>query len=823
MKSTMFGLLIGTLLAMGAAGCGDADGNLAEHLAAAEELMDIGDFKEASIELRNALKLDPQNAETNFKIAELMERQNQLEDAIFFFGETHRLDPTRTDAAVREASLLVFDDPVRVQELLDDVLERDPANASAYIVKSRRAVVESQIDEALGFALTAIELEPESQPAYLQLGKIHQARIRQAKLDRTEPDPAIYHEATAAFGKAIEINTHPLLTFQAHIERGKVLGNLETGTEEAAAAYRSAVEIGVASGLPSMAQQGFSAAQTYALRSKNRELTVWILEQQIAFDPRDLPAWTNLAMIRESEGEDITQMANDLLAALPDEPAAHGWYAQHLAADGKLDEGLAHLQKKIEEGVDPPALLGMLAALLSENGRRDEAMVYVDRMQKEYPNHPRSVIVSARQAIGDNRMEDAAASLRKLVESYDRPEAYRLLATAERELGDKAAALTAIERFVDLSPPGQANVAGIRIRSQLQAETGACDAALRGYTTAVRFGATLQPVDHFLQARCLYQIGRAGLGKMALERLFKDGRRPPYAVVEWIDREGDKDPEKAQLLGNEALERQPDHPALLARMAHFDVLAGRREQAIMRFNKAIETGNVAPLVVLDRARTHFILGNIEQAERDALAAFEADPGLEGAGALLLTIYARQGRTEEAIRSFEEAHAVGALRPPARALLAKLHLQSGNDARALEVLDELISDPSVDLPGAKNDLAYLLASQSKDLDRAMELAQQAQRSMPKRPGVADTLGFVYLQRSLYDPALQQFRYAISLMPEGESAAVFHYHEGLALQGLGRTDEAIAAFEKTLEVDENFEDAAEALRAAKSDGAGAGGTS
>ena len=57
--------------------------------------------------------------------------------------------------------------------------------------------------------------------------------------------------------------------------------------------------------------------------------------------------------------------------------------------------------------------------------------------------------------------------------------------------------------------------------------------------------------------------------------------------------------------------------------------------------------------------THYLLGNLEEAERDALRAFELDPGLEGAGALLLTIFAQQGRTEEAVRSFEEAHAVGA--------------------------------------------------------------------------------------------------------------------------------------------------------------------
>ena len=79
----------------------------------AEQHLAEGRLREALLELRSALKLEPNDAETNFRIAEIAEDLGNLEDAAFFYGETLRIDPDHTDAALAEARLIAWDDPDR--------------------------------------------------------------------------------------------------------------------------------------------------------------------------------------------------------------------------------------------------------------------------------------------------------------------------------------------------------------------------------------------------------------------------------------------------------------------------------------------------------------------------------------------------------------------------------------------------------------------------------------------------------------------------------------------------------------------------------------
>ena len=127
----------------------------------------------------------------------------------------------------------------------------------------------------------------------------------------------------------------------------------------------------------------------------------------------------------------------------------------------------------------------------------------------------------------------------------------------------------------------------------------------------------------------------------------------------------------------------------------------------------------------------------------------------------------------------------------------------------------------DLPGAKNDLAYLLADQGQELDRALALAQDAQRAEPENPQMVDTLGYVYYKKGLGQPAIDQFSYAIELSEKAHAPqAAFHYHLGLALRAVGKQADAAAAFEKALALDASFPQAEQArheLEAAKASAA------
>ena len=789
--------------------CKSPEERRAQALAEAEERFAAGKPREALILLRKALQANPQDAEINFRIAELLESEDHLPDAAFFYGETWRLDPSRTEAAVREARLLIFDEPARVAEILAEVLERDPANSEAHIVLSRRSIIDRDLDTALRHALTATELEPGNAAAHLQLAKVRQAKIREAQFSEEETEEELFRSALASLDRAVALEDEQV-TWRAHGERAKVLAAWPGHQQEAPQAHRDAVSAALELGRTADIAEALQAAQKGAVSLGDTELLAWALEKRVELDPTDVSGWMGLASITQSEGGDGSAVLQRMLEALPDDPVANYQYARFLATAGRVDDAVAHLEGAIARGVDPPQLLASLDRLLREHQRPEQAAAVYDRMVSEYPGHPDVVVAQAQQAMLAGRLEEAEVALRELAGREERQDALLMLAQIQHRLGKRGEALDAADRAFQLNKRGQLAGPALRLRSQLHAELGNCREALGGFTGLARRDIPLLLPERIMQANCLYRSGRPDLGRKVYENLLKE-RPLAFVVVEYAQREAARDPERIRTLLEETLERNPGEPRVLTALGRMDFAEGQPRLALDRLNGAIETGKAGPAVRLERARVLLAFGEYEAAQRDALLAFESQPDLPGASALLVRIYSSQGRIDEAISSFEEAYAVGALRPPARILLGRLHMVNGNEARAREILEEVLAEND-ELPAVKNDLAYLLAKQSTDLDRALQLAQEAQQSLGREPQVAHTVGFVYLQRGLSEPALEQFRFALVVAEKsGRVQPVYHYHAGLALQNLGRTDEAASEFQAALALDEGYEEAADALRA------------
>jgi len=260
-----------------------------------------------------------------------------------------------------------------------------------------------------------------------------------------------------------------------------------------------------------------------------------------------------------------------------------------------------------------------------------------------------------------------------------------------------------------------------------------------------------------------------------------------------------------------ALERDPTDAELLESIVALDLRAGRVPQALGRINQVVQSGRARPETLMLRAQVLAQSGDYDRAEADALRAFEADPTLVGGVDLLYEIYAAQGRLEEARASFEEAEAAGVLHEGARLLLGRIYMRTGDTQKAREVFEKIIrEDPNA--ATAKNDLAYLLASDGVELNRAVKLAQEATEAKSHDADAADTLGFVYLQKGLHEAALSQFEHALDLNGDrpGNLAPMLHYHLGLTLRALERNREAVAAFERALALDSEFPEAVDARK-------------
>jgi tetratricopeptide (TPR) repeat protein len=104
----------------------------------------------------------------------------------------------------------------------------------------------------------------------------------------------------------------------------------------------------------------------------------------------------------------------------------------------------------------------------------------------------------------------------------------------------------------------------------------------------------------------------------------------------------------------------------------------------------------------------------------------------------------------------------------------------------------------------NNIAWLYATQRKNLGEALELAQKALELTPNDSNILDTLGFVYYQQGEYQRAEPVLKRAADLA--AGNASIF-YHLGMTYYKLGRRDDAASALRRSLQLQETIPQAAE----------------
>src|ERR1700722_8669812 len=117
----------------------------------------------------------------------------------------------------------------------------------------------------------------------------------------------------------------------------------------------------------------------------------------------------------------------------------------------------------------------------------------------------------------------------------------------------------------------------------------------------------------------------------------------------------------------------------------------------------------------------------------------------------------------------------------------------------------------DQPLASNNLAYLLLQKGGNVDVALAMAQAARRGMPDLASAADTLGWAYYQKGIYQSAIPQFQEALRLAEKrgDPDDSEVHFHLGMAYQKANQGALARQQLEKAVKLSPNNADAKKAL--------------
>jgi tetratricopeptide (TPR) repeat protein len=162
---------------------------------------------------------------------------------------------------------------------------------------------------------------------------------------------------------------------------------------------------------------------------------------------------------------------------------------------------------------------------------------------------------------------------------------------------------------------------------------------------------------------------------------------------------------------------------------------------------------------------------------------------------LLGAYRAEGKVDAAVERFEQLVKADAGNAFLRFLLGsleesrgRLELAKGHYGQALELQPKLHA--------AANNLAWILAwhdagqvetkeDETRLLEEALVLAEQARQGMRDSAQVMDTLAWIYIR-------LRRFEQALALLEDAESSlrddVMYQLHRALALDGVGRTGQA-----------------------------------
>jgi tetratricopeptide (TPR) repeat protein len=755
------------------------------------------EFKEAIIEYRNVLQIDPNHVGAHRALGESYFRVNQFKEGYWELSETVRLDPENVQARINYSGVALaakqFDE---VLTQADALLELAPDNATGYILRGQALSALDREEEVEAMLIKAIELEPEN--------------------DKFRMVVAAYYQSTREFDKAeaqLKYAVNLEDTGLAQNNLGRLYTLMGDRDEEAEASFQKVLDMRLErfenpeeDADPERVKRGVinayrTLASFYALRRRTDDALA-LLDVAIAKVPDDTELYYLASQYHRSVGDSET--ADKLVVAAsqidPSSPQPFLVLSTLLSSKGDVEGALAAAQLARE--ADPLSVQARLrvAELKVDLGYRTnddqkiaEGQELVDGVLDENPNSAEALFVEAKILVAAGRSDQAIDRLRAALDIRpDWPQAHFILGSALALSGEKQRARAELARAVELQPRLlEARELLIRIHAELAEyeyaiENGLVFLKARPDNDAIRI----------VVAQAMVRLGKIEEAEALLAVIPEEGRgvEALFAVGRLHLARGETEAaRKAFLAANEQL---PNNARLLNSLLAIDRRSDRLDESIARIDAAIEARPDDATLRHLRGLAAISARNLSSAELSFKKSIELDPNRLDSYQQLAGIYQVTGRMDDTLALYENAVVIQPESAPPHYFLAVLYEMKGRIPDAKKQYELAIKYDS-SLGEAKNNLAYLMAEEGEDLDRALKLAQEAKAAMPDLPNAADTLGWVLYKRGVASAAIGYLREAVQMSdPDDPGRGEISAHLAQAYEATGDTTRAIEALEDAL---------------------------
>jgi len=771
-------------------GCQSDAEKVEEFMQRGDEYQEAGQLEEAIIEYRNVLQIDPNAVDAHRKLANAYLNSEQLNSGYWELGETIRLDPEDVESRIAYATISLaaqkFD---LVLESADEIVKLAPDNASGHLIRAGALGALERSDEAEPSLIRAVELEPDDSryriaiaAHYAQQENFEQAEFHLNEAVERDVDPMVhnhlanvlmaqgrYDEVEENLKKALALSQEPTEEGDQHPNLVGAYVNLSVFyfDRERPEEGQAILEAGI--GKLDEGRRTLSDALVRHYRASGEEAKAnAVLERSTTFDPTDPAPWLALSNVRGREG--------DLQGALEAAEKA-------VAADST--DPLASLRKA--------ELLIDIGLRNGDDAQVEEAREIVAEVTAENPSSPEAAFVRGKSELASGDAAGAVEALREAIAVRpDWAQAHFVLGSALLMTGDLQRARAELARAVELNP-GLNPARKLLVR--VHAELGEHEYAIQNGQRYL----DREPDDNetrILMAQSMVRLTMYDEAQEALAEIPEDARNVEayFAMGRVAMARGQIEEAREAFL--RASEERPHDPNILNSLLAVHDAEGQVEKGIQAINKALEANP-------DSADLWHVSGLAAVRTRDfegARSAFqkslELEPGRVESYNQLARLYAASGQIDMALEQYVQASEQQPDNATIRHFLGVLYEMTGQPSKASEQY-ELALQKNSNLAETKNNLAYMMAEEGRDLDRALKLSQEAKAALPDSASAADTLGWVLHKRGVHSAAIGYLREAVSVAgPEDVAIGEIRIHLSQAYEAAGENAKALESLEAAL---------------------------
>jgi tetratricopeptide (TPR) repeat protein len=780
-------LVIATLLVS----CGGPEARKAAYLAKGQEYLAARNFAKARLEFRNALQLDPNDAESSFLAGRAAEALGNVREAAQLYQGAIQANPRHPRARTQLALIYAYRGvPVKAIELAEAGLTSAPDDPG--LLTARGA-------------------------AHLKLGDTVAARADAEKAARVAPTnentvallAGIYTQAGET-QRAIELVSNAVQAPGADVSLRQVLAQLYLGADrhpEAVQELRRVIDAE-----PDQLAHRYRLADVL-LQDKHVDAAENALRAAVARAPNSAEAKLVLAnMLAANRSYEVAEAElRRISAASPDNFELRLGLGQFYASRNKLPQAEEVYRQVIkDDGTGPSGLTArdrLASAYLSLN-QLDAAAPLIAEVLKKNPRDNDALFARGSVSLSRGNADAAIADLRAV--QRDHPTSVlvqRALARAYLQNDDPTLAEETLRAAVQSRPTD----ADARLElAQLLVRTGRVDAAL----PILEKLASEQTVNlAVLQALIEVQVARKDFTAARRSAGLMQTARPELATGGYLSglvELADGKPDAARAAFERAVAIAPDAIEPVRALVSLDRAQKHPDQAIARLDKYIEGVPSSAQLRNFKGEVLASLTRIDAAIRTFREAIALAPSWAVPYRSLSVAQTAAGRSDDAINTLQEG--IKATNGAAMLVtdLARLYERLGRADEAISEYEGLAKH-NADSAIAANNLALVLVTYRTDqasLDRARALAERFANS--RTAAFLDTWGWVLYKRGENREALSTLQKAVDKSPRTPE---LRYHLAMAQLKSGARDAARNSLEQALKFDVRYSGIDEANRTLK----------